>query len=284
VRPGVATDGMAGGGRPVSGFPDSRWRACRSRMKIPVVHSSASVFRTDGVLTGHGPSSRSDHFLVAQEVYLLMLEPNPGPPVSGSRRFGRPPSAFGLVQRRAQVERIARRREPLRLRPVAALLPERRRRSRCVRPVVAGCCRSGRRQEPRRLWRRRRLRPCPPDESNDTAPAKTKPAARTHGVFPKSWPVPEPCFRRPSPLPAPMNNTLIWSGVATARGDMPGRFAAEPVNSGVRQRPARRAVFTLVSCVHRFREDVRDITVMADEVFVEVPARNILRPRLRRHL
>src|ERR1700716_1531363 len=54
--------------------------------KMPVVHSSASVFRTEGVLTGHGPSSNvsTTSWSRRKSSCLKCSKPNPGPPVVSS--------------------------------------------------------------------------------------------------------------------------------------------------------------------------------------------------------
>src|SRR3954454_4336652 len=67
---------------------------------MPVVHSSASVFSTEGVFTGHGPSSNVSTTSLSRRKSrsLKCSKPKPGPPVV-SISTGRPtPSALGLVQ------------------------------------------------------------------------------------------------------------------------------------------------------------------------------------------
>src|SRR3954470_4782430 len=51
--------------------------------KTPVVHWSASVFRTEGVLTSHGPSSNvsTTSLSLRKSSCLKCSKPKPGPPV-----------------------------------------------------------------------------------------------------------------------------------------------------------------------------------------------------------
>src|SRR5882724_2194706 len=67
---------------------------------MPVVHSSASVFSTDGVLSGHGPSSNVSTTSLSRRKSscLKCSKPNPGPPVVSISTVRPTPSAFGLVQ------------------------------------------------------------------------------------------------------------------------------------------------------------------------------------------
>src|SRR3954454_9309025 len=68
--------------------------------KTPVVHSSASVFNTDGVLTGHGPSSNVSTTSLSRRKSrsLKCSKPKPGPPVVSISTVRPMPSAFGLLQ------------------------------------------------------------------------------------------------------------------------------------------------------------------------------------------
>src|SRR5580692_9572515 len=68
--------------------------------KTPVVHSSASVFSTEGVLTGHGPSSMvsTTSFSRRKSSCLKCSKPNPGPPVVSISTTRLIPSASGLLQ------------------------------------------------------------------------------------------------------------------------------------------------------------------------------------------
>src|SRR3954452_14820283 len=68
--------------------------------KMPVVHSSASVFSTDGVLTGHGPSSKVSTTSLSRRKSscLKCSKPKPGPPVVSISTTRPIPSALGLVQ------------------------------------------------------------------------------------------------------------------------------------------------------------------------------------------
>src|ERR1700722_3414036 len=68
--------------------------------KMPVVHSLASVLRTDGVLTGHGPSSNVSTTSLSRRKSscLKCSKPKPGPPVVSISTTRLIPSASGLVQ------------------------------------------------------------------------------------------------------------------------------------------------------------------------------------------
>ena len=67
---------------------------------MPVVHSSASVFSTEGVLTGHGPSSKVSTTSLSRRKSscLKCSKPNPGPPVVSISTTRAIPSASGLAQ------------------------------------------------------------------------------------------------------------------------------------------------------------------------------------------
>src|SRR3979411_3231486 len=67
---------------------------------MPVVHSSASVFSTEGVLSGHGPSSNVSTTSLSRRKSscLKCSKPNPGPPVVSISTTREIPSALGLVQ------------------------------------------------------------------------------------------------------------------------------------------------------------------------------------------
>src|SRR5215218_8566087 len=67
---------------------------------MPVVHSSASVFRTAGVFTGHGPSSNVSTTSLSRRKSrsLKCSKPKPGPPVVSISTVRPTPSAFGLLQ------------------------------------------------------------------------------------------------------------------------------------------------------------------------------------------
>src|ERR1700722_14985916 len=68
--------------------------------KMPVVHSSASDFSTDGVLTGHGPSSNVSTTSLSRRKSscLKCSKPKPGPPVVSISTTRPIPSASGLAQ------------------------------------------------------------------------------------------------------------------------------------------------------------------------------------------
>src|SRR5947207_6933609 len=68
--------------------------------KMPVVHSSASDFSTDGVLPSHGPSSKvsTTSFSFRKSSSLKCSKPKPGPPVVSISTVRPTPSAFGLLQ------------------------------------------------------------------------------------------------------------------------------------------------------------------------------------------
>src|SRR3984885_2148332 len=67
---------------------------------MPVVHSSASDFSTDGVLTGHGPSSNVSTTSLSRRKSscLKCSKPKPGPPVVSISTTRPMPSASGFLQ------------------------------------------------------------------------------------------------------------------------------------------------------------------------------------------
>src|SRR4051794_5088544 len=67
---------------------------------MPLVHSSASVFNTDGVLTGQGPSSNvnTTSWSRRKSNCLKCSKPKPGPPVVSISTTRAMPSALGLAQ------------------------------------------------------------------------------------------------------------------------------------------------------------------------------------------
>src|SRR6187402_123654 len=67
---------------------------------MPVVHSSASVFSTEGVFTGHGPSSKVSTTSLSRRKSscLKCSKPKPGPPVVSISTTRLTPSASGLAQ------------------------------------------------------------------------------------------------------------------------------------------------------------------------------------------
>src|SRR6478672_6184215 len=67
---------------------------------MPVVHSSASVFSTEGVLTGHGPSSNVSTTSLSRRKSscLKCSKPKPGPPVVSISTMRPMPIALGLAQ------------------------------------------------------------------------------------------------------------------------------------------------------------------------------------------
>src|SRR6202161_3394053 len=67
---------------------------------MPVVHSSASVLSTDGVLTGQGASSNVSTTSLSRRKSscLKCSKPNPGPPVVSISTTRAIPSASGLAQ------------------------------------------------------------------------------------------------------------------------------------------------------------------------------------------
>src|SRR3981189_2473024 len=66
---------------------------------MPVVHSSASVFSTEGVLSGHGPSSNVSTTSLSRRKSscLKCSKPNPGPPVVSISTTRAIPSALGFA-------------------------------------------------------------------------------------------------------------------------------------------------------------------------------------------
>src|SRR6516164_9343335 len=67
---------------------------------MPVVHSSANVLSTDGVLSGQGPSSNVSTTSLSRRKSscLKCSKPKPGPPVVSIATTRDTPSAFGLAQ------------------------------------------------------------------------------------------------------------------------------------------------------------------------------------------
>src|SRR5450432_2878011 len=67
---------------------------------MPVVHSSASAFRTAGVLAGHGPSSKvsTTSLSLRKSSSLKCSKPKPGPPVVSISTVRAIPIALGLAQ------------------------------------------------------------------------------------------------------------------------------------------------------------------------------------------
>src|ERR1700687_5921059 len=117
--------------------------------KIPVVHSSASVFKTEGVLTGHGPSSNVSTTSLSRRKSscLKCSKPNPGPPVVSISTTRAIPIASGFVQGGFAGARAA---------PGAGAAAA----CGAVAPVGAGVCDHA-----------------APDAHSETAPAKINPAA-----------------------------------------------------------------------------------------------------------
>ena len=68
--------------------------------KMPVVHSSASVFKTEGVLIGQGPSSNVSTTSLSRRKSscLKCSKPNPGPPVVSISTTRAIPIASGFAQ------------------------------------------------------------------------------------------------------------------------------------------------------------------------------------------
>src|SRR5580692_492195 len=67
---------------------------------MPVVHWSASAFNTEGVLSGHGPSSNVSTTSLSRRKSscLKCSKPNPGPPVVSISTTRAIPSASGFAQ------------------------------------------------------------------------------------------------------------------------------------------------------------------------------------------
>src|SRR4029079_8084698 len=66
---------------------------------MPVVHSSASVFSTEGVFTGQGPSSNVNTTSLSRRKSrsLKCSKPNPGPPAVSISTVRATPRAVGLL-------------------------------------------------------------------------------------------------------------------------------------------------------------------------------------------
>src|SRR3954469_1527022 len=67
--------------------------------KMPVVHSSASAFKTAGVFSGHGPSSKVSTTSLSRRKSscLKCSKPKPGPPVVSISTVRPTPSAPGML-------------------------------------------------------------------------------------------------------------------------------------------------------------------------------------------
>src|SRR6185436_14221612 len=77
---------------------------------MPVVHSSASVLSTEGVLTGQGPSSKvsTTSWSRRKSSCLKCSKPKPGPPVVSISTTRVTPSALGLLQVEFDAAALAR--------------------------------------------------------------------------------------------------------------------------------------------------------------------------------
>src|SRR3984957_20164621 len=248
---------------------------------MPVVHSSASVFSTEGVLRGHGPSSNvsTTSFSRRKSSCLKCSKPKPGPPVVSISTTRPIPSASGLAQGALAGAGATA------AGGVAGLL-------------VAGVCDHA-----------------VPDTHSETAPAKIKPAAIRILLVPYRDPGPGLGFL-PSPEPFPARDDHSLVGPARPRQRLfrqwwicrpkrliPGRpvlgFEAflcanrchptptaeqnspeNAVTSGIRERPRNRGFNACIQGVDALRKDLGEITVTANQILVKVPARNILRSRI----
>src|SRR6476469_7193043 len=231
---------------------------------MPVVHSSASAFSTAGVLRGQGPSSKVSTTSLSRRKSssLKCSKPKPGPPVVSISTVRPIPSAFGLLQ---------------------------------------GGCRRCLRRRSRTLGGRQRLCPRRARCQQRNRACKDQPCCNTHLFFPKLESRFRRC-RRPVCLQPLIHSTLVGARAPRQRlssqricrrtassGDVsfltrfrPHESLSASLGNVLRQRPRDSGFDPGVHRFDRFREYVRDVAIPADQVFVEVPAWNILRPRLRR--
>src|ERR1700738_1271564 len=245
---------------------------------MPVVHSSASVFSTEGVLSGHGPSSNVSTTSLSRRKSscLKCSKPKPGPPVVSISTARPMPSALGLAQAifagagaaagfagAAAAAGFAGAAAAAGAGAGAAC-------GAAAAPLGAGACDHA-----------------APDAHNETAPAKIKPAAMRILVPLK------PIRARPwlsafvRAISCPAHNSLVGPApprqrlLSTATG-----LSAEPVNSwpprgaGVRKPPRNGGFDSGIRGFDGLCKNLRDVAVAADQVLVKVPARDVLRPRL----
>src|SRR5689334_9437660 len=230
---------------------------------MPVVHSSASAFSTAGVLLSQGPSSKvsTTSFSLRKSSSLKCSKPKPGPPVVSISTVRATPSAFGLVQEaRAGCGGWA---------AAAGAGAAAAAGGAAAAGLAGGVC------DHAAL-----------DMNSESVPATMIPAA-IRMLFSLKFSLdpdrPTPCPGQFLPL---SDNTLVAAAPPTQRrGRHTFGFVAGPVNCGAlrgRQRPRYRGLHPRVRGLDAFGKDLRNISLTADQVFVEVPARNLLGPRLGR--
>src|SRR6266702_1077356 len=216
---------------------------------MPVVHSSASVFSTEGVFTSHGPSSKVSTTSLSRRKSrsLKCSKPKPGPPVVSISTVRPMPSAFGLLQGGLAGAGAAAGAAWGAAAAAAA-------------PLAGGVCDHA-----------------APEAISETAPAKINPAVIRILISSNTDPAPGTGFgRRPGRF-HPNASYPSWSGLAKATAvTTRGRLVTGRVNSRIGQRPRNGGFHPCIGRFDGFRERLGDIAVAADQIFVEVPARNIL--------
>src|SRR5450631_189274 len=228
--------------------------------KMPVVHSSASVFSTEGVLSGHGPSSNVSTTSLSRRKSscLKCSKPNPGPPVVSISTTRAIPSALGFAQ-------------GIFAGAGAAAGKGAGAACRAAAPLVAGVCDHA-----------------VPDAHSETTPAKIKPAAMRI-VFPLMLIASGPRLS-PSPerFPAPADTSLVGPAPPRQRLLLPAVIFRSKVSipgetpaSGLRKRPPDGGHDSRIRWLDGRRERLGDVAVAPDQIFVKVPAWNIVRPCLR---
>src|SRR4030081_3341403 len=152
---------------------------------MPVVHSSASVFSTDGVLSGQGPSSNVSTTSLSRRKSscLKCSKPKPGPPVVSISTVRPTPSAPGVLH--AALAGCAEA-------GAAAAAGAGGGGGRAGGGAARG--RGSRRGRKSRTLGRRRLRPHRTRGQQRNRARKDQPCRDTHLVFPK--------IRIPLPVPA----------------------------------------------------------------------------------
>src|SRR5713226_6946531 len=227
---------------------------------MPVVHSSASVFSTEGVLSGHGPSSNVSTTSLSRRKSscLKCSKPNPGPPVVSISTTRAIPSALGFAQGIFAGAGAAAGKG------AGAVC-------RAAAPLVAGVCDHA-----------------VPDAHSETTPAKIKPAAMRI-IFPLMLiRVPASAFAFAERFSAPVDNSLVGPAPPRQRLLLAAAIlSVERVNSGgdrasgLRKRPPDGGHDSRIRWLDGRRERLGDVAVAPDQIFVKVPAWNIVRPCLR---
>src|SRR5260370_23022642 len=182
--------------------------------KTPVVHSSAKVFSTEGVLSGHGPSSNVSTTSLSRRKSscLKCSNPNPGPPVVSISTTRATPIALGFAQGAFAGAGAA----------AGAACG-------AAAPLVAGVCDHA-----------------APEAHSETALAKINPAA-IRIIFPLLIPCSAPAFLpSPEPFPAPDHHSLVGPAPPRQRLLSPvADLSAEQLNAAPQVSASARAMAVL---------------------------------------